>query len=271
MTDLNFRPNVPVNLQNLVLAQTLSLLDGVAEYQRMRDLINRKRKKESKGNRPNKKAKLNVQVTETPNENVEMSVDVALPERPPILEHITAGINAVTKRLETQIRERKRITISATNDESHNSSSPRSPIRLVLVCRADVNPPILIDHIPHLVAAYNSAIPQSLNPVLVVPLPQNAEFALAETFGLRRVAILAFDTDTPNIASLVSLMPNLPTPSAPWLVPPPSSDQKKQVQIIPTHIKQLRTTAPGDMKLAKEQRAEGRRAAKERKKRARRG
>ncbi|EEB96239.1 hypothetical protein MPER_04655, partial [Moniliophthora perniciosa FA553] len=177
-------PNVPVNLQNLVLAQTLSLLEGVAEYHRMRDLINRKRKRESKGNRPNKKAKLNDQVTETSNENTEMSVDVTLPERPPILEHITAGINAVTKRLESQIRERKRITISAT-DESHNSSSPRSPIRLVLVCRADVNPPILIDHIPHLVAAYNSAIPQSLDPVLVIPLPQNAEFTL-RTFGLRR-------------------------------------------------------------------------------------
>ena len=36
--------------------------------------------------------------------------------------------------------------------------------------------------------------------------------------------------------------------------------------MIPTHIKQLRTTAPKDMKAAKEQRTKGRAEAKRRKK-----
>ncbi|KAK7032256.1 RNase P and RNase MRP subunit [Paramarasmius palmivorus] len=255
-------PNVPINLQNLILAQTLTLLEGVAEYQRARDLAHRKRKKENKGNKPNKKAKHDSQSAKSTTEDVAMSVDIPLPDQPPILAHTTAGINAVTKRLEAQIRERRSTKIVT---EPEHISPPRSPIRVVLVCRADVNPPILIDHIPHLVAAYNSAIPSSADPVLLVLLPQNAELTLAETFGVRRVAVIAFEASAPNLENLLSLTSNVPILSAPWLAPPPSLEDGRQVQIVPTHIKQLRTTAPKDMRVAKEQRIEGRKAAKEKK------
>jgi len=56
------------------------------------------------------------------------------------------------------------------------------------------------------------------------------------------------------------MLQSVPIISAPWLVPPvqPASPRP----LIPTHIKQLRTSAPKDMKAAKEQRTKARAAAK---------
>ncbi|KAG7088408.1 hypothetical protein E1B28_012405 [Marasmius oreades] len=238
-------PSVPVNLQNLILAQTSTLLDGIAEYQRLKGIIQRKRKRgkcdESGGNI----------------------------ETPPILSHLTVGINAVTKRLEGQLGRRKNLvkitsaSDSITLQDDSLSSSTLASIRVVLVCRADVNPPILIDHIPHIVAAFNSSLPshqEKEKPILLSPLPSGAEHTLAELLGLRRVAVLAFDDETPNLAVLLKDSEKIPVITAPWLVP------LQPQQIIPTHIKQVRTTAPKDMKVAKEQRAAGRKAAKAKKK-----
>lgn len=184
------RPSVPVNLQNLVLAQVLSLLDDVFEYQNTRSQANRKRKRElAEKTRPRKKPKLRV-ANDPPIESgssTRMEVDLVVPETPAILAHLTMGINEVTKHLETQVRIRRGKT---TNENSFN-------IKVVLVCRADVNPPMLIDHLPHLVAAYNST--GASDPILLVPLPQGAEFTLAQAMGLRRVAVMAIDASPPFI------------------------------------------------------------------------
>jgi ribonuclease P/MRP protein subunit POP3 len=69
--------------------------------------------------------------------------------------------------------------------------------------------------------------------------------------------------------SFGALMDAVPTLRASWLTSPAAaSDLSKS--LVPTHIKQVRTSAPKDMKLAKEQRTKSRAEAKERRKRQRR-
>ncbi|KAJ8072919.1 RNase P and RNase MRP subunit [Marasmius tenuissimus] len=273
-------PSIPVNLQNLILAHTVTLLDGVSEYHRSRNLANRKRKRAKNENeKPKKKAKKDgMSVDQVDQVDVEagpaqmeqdtlqdLQTQTQPLDQPPVLSHVTIGINTVTKRLETQLgQQRRNTTISSSTSAPETDPPPLpSPIRVVLVCRADVNPPILIDHIPHIVAGYNSSLPSGGEDkaILLIPLPAGAEHTLADAFNLRRVAVVGLDAGTPNLESLIK--EGIPIVTAPWLAPPPPHQQKR---IIPTHIKQLRTTAPKDMKVAKEERAVGRKAAKERKK-----
>lgn len=66
---------------------------------------------------------------------------------------------------------------------------------------------------------------------------------------------------------ILSLVAPVPVLSASWLSTEVAAAQlKPSTPIIPTHIKQLRTTAPKDMKAAKEQRVAGRAAAKKKQK-----
>ena len=77
---------------------------------------------------------------------------------------------------------------------SVSGPSPRAPIHSVFVCRSDIDPPLLVSHIPYLVAACNSAVKDSNTPHLkLVSLPKGAESKLAQETGLRRVAVLAID------------------------------------------------------------------------------
>jgi ribonuclease P/MRP protein subunit POP3 len=110
-------------------------------------------------------------------------------EPPKILQHLSVGINEVTKRLESQIQQ-NRVTVVTTADDS-KLASPRPHLKFILVCRSDIDPPLLIDHLPHLVAAYNST--QTDEPVKLVPLPKGAESSLAQTLGLRRAAVVGID------------------------------------------------------------------------------
>ena len=57
------------------------------------------------------------------------------------------------------------------------------------------------------------------------------------------------------------LLDSVPIVTAPWL----SSTSNPSYALIATHIKQLKTTAPKDMRAARELRAQGRAAAKQRK------
>jgi ribonuclease P/MRP protein subunit POP3 len=59
----------------------------------------------------------------------------------------------------------------------------------------------------------------------------------------------------------------VPALTAPWLVPsPPTGGLLSQRRYALTHVKQLRTTAPKDMKAAKESRIKGKAEAKLRRK-----
>lgn len=123
-----------------------------------------------------------------------------VPTVPPIIPHLVLGINQVTKRLEDQARAYRQ-TICATKtitDDSASQPPPSGPISVVFVCRADVDPPLLISHLPTLIASCNSSRnsltdPTSHPPIKLVPVPKGSESLLADATGLRRLAVLALD------------------------------------------------------------------------------
>lgn len=117
--------------------------------------------------------------------------------RPTILDHAIMGINEVTKRLERQ---------SAALRQPITTENKHLPIRLVVVCRTDVDSPMMIAHLPILVAACNSR-PPSDDPthsaifpeVVMVGLPYGAEETLSAACGLKKVAAMAFDVSLRSI------------------------------------------------------------------------
>jgi len=250
-------------------------LEGLSTFHSSRDILNRKRKRQLLAQRhPNKRSKTSAdntsptshQITSSDVPNIE-SDSLAQHPPPAILPHLIIGINQVTKRLESQART-YRETI-ALNDQK-NTEDPIKPIRVVFVCRADVDPPLLIAHLPTLVASCNSSRrvltnPAGYPPVKLIPLPLGAEFALAEATGLRRLSIIALDADTPDLDSFNSLLDSVPILRESWLTPA-AERTSQSIPLISTHIKQTRTTAPKDLKAAKEQRTQGKAKAKRRKK-----
>lgn len=214
------RPSVPINVQNRFLAVAVKLTEGVSEYRLGRGMESRKRKRAKKdaqlqgANNASKKAKkvgsgvsdeaMEVGSVTIRGEAVSSKSDVSATgtdvdvlaldhqvshEPPSILQHLTIGINEVTRKLESQIKlSRQTVIIS-----DKGAVSPESPrIKLIFVCRADIDPPILINHLPHLVSAYNSSRKHP-DFMKLVPLPKGAEFTLAAAMGLRRVAVVAVD------------------------------------------------------------------------------
>ncbi len=134
--------------------------------------------------------------------NVAIDVDVLAPNPfPLVLSSLAVGINEVTKRLES-LAASHRSQVETRLDLNTIPTSP-SPSRLVIACRADVDPPILLGHIPNLVATCNSArkvygtdSPQS-GGTWLVPMPKGTEEALSAAMGLRRVSILLVEVRLP--------------------------------------------------------------------------
>ncbi|KZT37411.1 hypothetical protein SISSUDRAFT_1006213 [Sistotremastrum suecicum HHB10207 ss-3] len=194
---------------------------------------------------------------------------------PELWNHVVFGINEVTKRLEEQSQARRHV-ISRGSVQTPNTHA-RAPLALVLVCLADINPRLLVAHVPPLVAACNSRpkdVP-GLDVVHLVQLPKHSETQLADAFGVRRLSVLAFDAHTPTLSNLLAFLTSVDPPHAPWLAsalpsrdansdgPDPASSTRNLY--APTKIKQIKTTAPKDAKLAKEMRAKARAEAKSRK------
>ncbi|KAF9041745.1 hypothetical protein BDZ89DRAFT_1060110, partial [Hymenopellis radicata] len=278
-------PSVPINMQNLILAQIISLLEDLSTYNRVRSDESRKRKREAHTEQTaRKKRKTEKEATASNLESDAMDAEAnpppendapgsssstklpnAHPPAPRIQKHLVVGINAVTKRLEYQIQKaRHTVTVSTTPPSVPLTDLPLPSIKYLFVCRADVDPPILIDHLPHLVASYNSAKPS--DPIKLVPLPKGAEFTLAECLSVRRVAAFAFDSEMNDLSTLAPLVESIESLTASWLVPIPTS-----APVIPTHIKQVRTSAPTNMKAAKEERNTGRANAKKKRKEKKKG
>jgi len=185
--------------------------------------------------------------------SAELSEHSSGPTPPLVLGHIVYGINAVTKRLEIQSRNARRPLVFSS-DESITMKG--LPLKYLFVCRADVDPPLLVDHLPHLVAACNSGGTRNL--LKIVPLPKGAELALAQKLGIRRVTTLGADMCFPD-SSLTALLEPVATLTAPWLV----HSEPTQL-LLPAHIKQVRTSAPKDMRTIKAVRAREKAAAKQR-------
>lgn len=200
-----------MNLQNAVLAHLLQLLEGFSAYISHRNAQNRKRKRNvipgeptsqkrprktpdaDESTHPHDKPSLEPISAEKP--TLEAATDVfpaaekADIESPLILSHLLYGVNVVTKRLEIQTQRARRPTIISPETSSH-LFDPK-PLKYVFVCRADVDPPLLVDHLPHLVAAYNSTNPSEY--LKLIPLPQGAELSLARALGIRKVTVLGID------------------------------------------------------------------------------
>ncbi|KZT75097.1 hypothetical protein DAEQUDRAFT_761059 [Daedalea quercina L-15889] len=270
-------PSVPVNVQNTILARLIDMLHGVREYRLEFEKQNRRKRQRqferNAASRAFKRPRLAPSTTDTigivPESTVTESSQPAqgaagndgtdiIRSRPDVLDHLTSGINEVTRLLEKTAHSLVGTSVSTSSDGLPSSEARPS---VVLVCRGDVSPPALIQHVPHLVAACNTrGMRKDVDSVHLIPLPKGAEATLAEAFGLRRVSIVAVHAGAPRLSELTALLQTVLPPTASWLAAPTDAT----LPLVPTHIKQLRTTAPKDMKAAKEQRVRGRTAAKDR-------
>ena len=208
-TKMVYRPSVSANVQNAILAHMLDILSGVAEHNLAREQLSKKRRRRCGSQRVHsaKKAKVD------PNAASSDPLDLAgNPENqfadedtadarsiPSVLSAVTVGINEVTKRLESLVKTyRRRVETHPQQGELSNPNhlASVSPSLLVIACRADVNPPMLMSHIPNLVGACNSIGRVNGNDsgrsgrTWLVPMPRGTESTLSSAMGLRRVSIL---------------------------------------------------------------------------------
>jgi len=112
------------------------------------------------------------------------SVPAGSDERHP---DVLVGINQVTKVLERQIQSVRTLAV-LSGDPGPYQETPA--LAAVFICSADIEPLILAEHIPHLVASCNSLAKQGPGKVKLVPLPKGSEPAVAHAVGLRRAAVI---------------------------------------------------------------------------------
>ncbi|KAI5997928.1 hypothetical protein EDD15DRAFT_273331 [Pisolithus albus] len=250
-------PSVPVNLQNLCLARLVTCLESLPPRQRSGKVrkdaeampAQNTAKPTSSGG-----AECHLEQSTVHQSNTFPTADLACSG--PMI-----GINQITRALEHQIRSARWLTTVRDPGHPADSKEPCAELSVVFACCSDVNPPILLEHIPHLVASCNSlstAKRGSTTKVKLVPLPKGSEPTLARVVGLRTAAVIGVYKNHPILASVQDILDSIPDLVAPWLSSPESSQQ----QLIPTHIKQLRTSIPKDIKAAKEQRLRARKEAK---------
>jgi hypothetical protein len=174
------RPAISSSLQQSILTQLTALFDGVAaHYQLIRDA---RKKKGIAASSSHEKTENAGTVSEPIQELHRLSAPA-----PPIIPHITVGINEVTKSLEREIQSRTVITSSTASDET------QSLTKVVFICYADLDTPAFVAHLPQLVALCNLARSEH-HKIKVVPLPAGAQISLADALGyLKRVSVIALD------------------------------------------------------------------------------
>lgn len=236
-------PVISSSLQQSILTQLTVLFDGVAAHYQL--ILDTRRKNSIAASSSHENA---VTVGESSHRPCTSA--------PPIIPHITVGINEVTRSFEREIQSSRRTIITpSTADDGRQSLT-----KVVFICYADLDTPAFVAHLPQLVALCNSARSE-LHRIKVVQLPAGAQISLADALGyLKRVSVIALDDSAPGLGQLEPLLAAVPDPPASWMA------SMQGISLEPSHVKQLSTTAPKDMKAAKERRAKGRAAAKERKK-----
>jgi ribonuclease P/MRP protein subunit POP3 len=169
------RPTIHPSLQENILSQLITLLDGVAAYYQG-------------ARNARKKARLSTNSTQDATQsNAEPRTQPT--STPPIISHITLGINEVTKALETEIRTSRQVV--ATSDTTFDTT--QSLTNAIFICHADLDTPAIVAHLPQLTALCNSARPQG-HKIKVVLLPAGAQSSLAHALGYtRRVSVMALD------------------------------------------------------------------------------
>jgi ribonuclease P/MRP subunit Pop3-like protein len=174
---LSKRPIIPSGLQQSILTQLTALFDGVATHYQ---LVRKTRKKTG------------IATSSSTENHVGESNQELLPlstSTPPIIPHITVGINEVTKALEKEIQSSRRtvITPSTAVDEM------LSLTKVIFVCYADLDTPAFVAHLPQLVALCNPARSEH-NKIKVIQMPAGAQDSIADALGyLKRVSVIALD------------------------------------------------------------------------------
>jgi ribonuclease P/MRP protein subunit POP3 len=108
---------------------------------------------------------------------------------PPIIPHLTVGINEVTKALETEVRSSRQTVI--TSNTAPDVAQPLT--RVVFICHEDLDTPAIVAHLPQLIALCNSARSDDRK-IKVVQLPAGAQTSLVTALGyLKRVSVMALD------------------------------------------------------------------------------
>ncbi|KAI0274986.1 hypothetical protein BC834DRAFT_24702 [Gloeopeniophorella convolvens] len=245
-------PHASSDLQHSILLQLTALFDGVVAYHRLIQAARRERKRTATRNPDEKHA--DGYASDGAKMEVLVNEEICDPPlAPPILLHMTVGINEVTKVLEIENRSNRMALVAS---ESTTNVSRRLT-EVVFICYADLDTPVLVAHLPQLVALCNSTRPEDRK-IKVVHLPVGAQHKLASSLCLKRVSVLALDESTPGLSSLEHLLSAIPDLPDSLLAP------LQAVSLEPSHIKQMLTSAPKDMKAAKERRMEERLAAKQR-------
>ncbi|KAI0257219.1 hypothetical protein BJV78DRAFT_1161060 [Lactifluus subvellereus] len=238
-------PTISPSLQQKILIQLTTLFDGVAAHYQ---LVGNARKK-SRLASSSSLEQAGSHVNESSHEPLSLPTSAPL-----IIPHLTVGINKVTKTLETEVRTGRQTVVTSNTAQDVT----RLLTRVIFICHEDLDTPAIVAHLPQLVAMCNSARPDDRK-IKVVQLPAGAQTSLASALGyLKRVSVMALDNLAPGLGQLEPLLATVPDPPASWLA------SMREVALEPSHIKQLLTIAPKDMKVAKERRAQGRAAAKER-------
>lgn len=198
------RPTISLNVQNSILACAVQSFCNVAQYNLDREQSSTKRRRSRMRRQQGRSFKEVKSTTHeaTPGE-APMEIEDALSNpisEPLVRQHVVVGINEVTRTLEN-LASSYRIAVTPNavrhGDVVPSSLTPRSISRLVIACRGDVDPPILIDHLPNLVAACNSAH-KALNSVdsekiWLVPMSKGAESTLAGALRLRRASVILIE------------------------------------------------------------------------------
>lgn len=211
------RPSVPLNAQNAILACLVDMLSAVAEHNLSRERTSRWKRKRRAAQAivASKKSRILVELeprsttVDAPLATHEGDINNAAEAAtvtPPILRSLAAGINEVTKRLETIARSHRHMVNSDIDKdgETAQGSIATSRDRLVVVCRADVDPPALVSHIPNLVATCNSRR-EGGGRTWLISLPKGAEHTLAEALGLRRAAAMLIEVRAAYFWSFIVL------------------------------------------------------------------
>lgn len=171
------RPTISPSLQENILSQLISLLDGVAAYYQYARNARKKARLAANSSDQNQVAPSNTESCTQPTST------------PPITLHITLGINEVTKVLETEIRSSRQFVVTA--DTTSDTSLPLTSV--IFICHADLDNPAIVAHLPQLIALCNSTRPHG-HQIRVVLLPAGAQSSIAHALGYpRRVSVMALD------------------------------------------------------------------------------
>lgn len=206
---------------------------SVAQYHISRQEGSRKKRKAT----ITKTLSAEAQCTDDPGIQIMPTLDNL--KRPALIDHITVGINAVTKKLEAQSRVQH--SVSTTEPIP---PTPTSSLAIVFVCVADIQPTALVDHIPQLVASCNStaALRKEYNVlprfIKLVGFPPGSDTLVAMALGMRRASVFAFDNNAPGLESILSHVESVAHPMF-------------GATFLKSHVKQLRTTAPDKSKQRK--------------------